>query len=799
MRHHSVFRLVLLMGVLAILFGCTRDPNVRKQKFFESGQRYFAQAKYREAAIQFQNAIQVDDRFAEAHYQLSQTYMKLQEWQRAYAELDRTVQLQPEYYQARLDMANLLIAESGGAASALSQAQEQIDVFRAEPPSGQKAPDPSDPLICKGDIAAATCVQAHEAHANLLAAQRNVSAAIREIRTAIGLAPNRWENYLNLARLEVQAQPEAAEGDLKKAVELNPQAMIAQLALGNYYVERNRLPEAEQQFRHAIQVDPRNADARSALARLFLLQGRKAEAVEFLRQVKRDLPDDPNAYPMLGDFYFAIGDLDKATEEYAALHHDHPRDIHVQKNYIQLLILENHLDEATKLNDQILQTAPNDNEALVYRGQIQIRSGRADEATRTLETAVKNYPDNGVAHYHLGVALNALGNLAGAENQWREAVQLENNLVEGHRALAAVALRKQDWGALQQSAEQIIRLQPASPDGYVLRAVSNINRKQLPRAEEDVKKAIEVAPQSASGYIQMGNLRIRQNQFGEAERAYQQALEHDPSSADALSGLMNTYLVQKQADKAVAAANAQIAKVPNNSAFYDLLGTVLLEVKKDLKGAEAALTKACELDKNNADALAKLGRVQVAKGSIDDAIATYQKSAYDNPRESVFYILLGTLYESKHDWEKAKQAYQKALDIKPDDPTASNNLAYVMLETGGNVDVALSLAQTARRAMPESPQAADTLGWVFYQKGAYQTARDLFLEALRLAEKNKMADLAERKKMADDPTLHYHLGLAYLKNDEPELAGKQLSLVLTIDPNYSRAAEVKKILSQLRG
>jgi len=64
---------------------------------------------------------------------------------------------------------------------------------------------------------------------------------------------------------------------------------------------------------------------------------------------------------------------------------------------------------------------------------------------------------------------------------------------------------------------------------------------------------------------------------------------------------------------------------------------------------------------------------------------------------------MGELYESKQNWDKAKESYQKALEIQPDNPLASNNLAYVMLESGGNVDVALSLAQTARRGMPDSP------------------------------------------------------------------------------------------------
>jgi tetratricopeptide (TPR) repeat protein len=389
----------------------------------------------------------------------------------------------------------------------------------------------------------------------------------------------------------------------------------------------------------------------------------------------------------------------------------------------------------------------------------------------------------------LGIAFDQVGNIAQAESEWRDAVRLAPNLVEAQRALASVALSRNDMAALDQSATQVVALQPTSPDGYALLAVSAMNRKQYAKAEQLVQKAIEVAPKSAVGYIQLGNLKFLQKQFADAEKAYQQALENDPASADALSGLMNIYVSQKQVDKAVAVANAQITKAANSSAFYDLLGTLLFNNKKDLNGAEAALRKSADLDKSNSDALVKLGQVQIAKGSVDQAISTYQNSIKDNPREASFYILMGELYESKQEWDKAKEAYQKALEIRPDNPLASNNLAYVMLENGGNVDVALSLAQVGRRGMPDSPNAADTLGWVYFQKGAYRSAIDLFQEAIKLTEKNKVAD---------DATFHYHLGLAYQKDNQPGLARQQLERVLKINPNYTSAAEVKKALSQLK-
>jgi len=368
-------------------------------------------------------------------------------------------------------------------------------------------------------------------------------------------------------------------------------------------------------------------------------------------------------------------------------------------------------------------------------------------------------------------------------------VRLRPDMIEAQRSLALLAMRQGDMGTLDQAATQLINLQPGSPDGYALRALSEINRKQLQAAEEDIRKAIAVDSQSHLAYVQMGNLKLIQKQYSEAGKAYQQALDRDPNSTDALRGLMNTYLVQNQVEKALAIANAQIAKVPGNSSFYDLLGTALFHNKKDLGAAEAAFQKSIELDKNNVDALLKLGQVQTAKGEVDQAIATCQQGIKDHPQVPQFYILLGVLYESRGDWSKAQDAYQKTLELKPNDPVASNNLANVMLQSGGNVDMAMSLAQTARRGLPDSPDAADTLGWAYYQKGAYRSAIGILQEALKLQEKNKAPD---------NPDLHYHLGLAYQKTEQPALAREQLERVLKLNPNYRAAAEIKKQLAGLK-
>src|SRR4029077_11168676 len=337
------------------------DPNVRKQKYFESAERYFEKGKYREAAIQYSNAIQVDSRFAQAHYQLGETYLKLHDWNRAYQELSRATELNPDNYLAQLDLANLLISGRD-----LKQAQVHLDILRLK--------QPSNPTT-------------YEAWANFYAAQDNLASAIQEMQKGILAGPSRSESYLNLALLQLRANlPDQAEANFKNAAALGPKAMNAQLALGGFYQSRNRIPEAEQQYRHAMEVDPKDPTPRAALVRLMMAEGKKAEAEAFLRQTKADLPNNSEGYRMLGDFYFATGDIDKATAEYSSLYSSHSKDVQVNKNYIQLLILKNRLDDAAKLNNEILKANAHDVEGLVYRGQIQLRQGDANGAVDSLQS-----------------------------------------------------------------------------------------------------------------------------------------------------------------------------------------------------------------------------------------------------------------------------------------------------------------------------------------------------------------------------------------------------------------------------
>ena len=759
--------LFFLFPLILLPLSCSRDSNTKKLKYLESGQRYYDHGKFREAFLQFSNAVQIDDGYAEAHYRLAQSCIRLQKWDQAYAELRRTIQLEPSNLNSRIDLANLLIADG-----ALKEAKAQTDFLFGLQPNN---------------------VMVQVAIADLLTAQGDLLAAVSELQRAIALAPNRWESYLALAQLEVRLnQPAAAERSFRQAAELNVKTADADLALANYYSQTGNFTQAEQEITHSIRVHPDNPELRATLVRVYMSEGRELEAESAAKEARDRFSENSSGYRMLGDLYFAAGDYAKALAEYESLYRKHSSDLQVTKNLIQLLIINNELDRAQKLNAEILAASPNDPDALDDDAQIDLHRGDAQRAIKTLQSAIQSNSENALLYDHLGIALDETGSSAEAVRLWRKAVRLRPDLTQAQIALAKSAMRDGDMPGLEQAASELVRLLPALPDGYAMRAFSRTKEGHFAAAEQDAEKAISVSPGSAQGYIQMGNLRAMEKRGEDALRFYRQALDRAPNSAEALNGLVNVYLGQNQTAKALSAIEEQISRVPQSSAFYDLLGTTRFEHRRnssDLQNSETELRKSTELDAHNADAWLKLGQVQAARGAVDDAISSSKQALQQNPKQVALYVLIGRLYERKRELEAARQSYQQALDMDRANPQASNALARLLAETGGNLDLALSLAETAHRALPDAANVSDTMGWVLYRQGAYKSAIALFREAVKAAEKTKSSD---------DPTLHYHLALAYAKDRQRGSASRELERALKTDPSLPGAGEIRRLLGQVR-
>ncbi|MGH9567481.1 MAG: tetratricopeptide repeat protein, partial [Candidatus Angelobacter sp.] len=362
----------------------------------------------------------------------------------------------------------------------------------------------------------------------------------------------------------------------------------------------------------------------------------------------------------------------------------------------------------------LLKASPRDVDARILQGQILIKQGKPQDAAHVLEVVTTDDPNNPVAHYELGVAYAANSNIVQAQTEWKTANKLRPGMPDVQKALAGLAEQQQDYTALAASGSQLIKTEPRAADGYLFHAAALLHQGDQTGAEADLKSAMQEAPKDSRAFTAMGDLRAAQKRPDEAEKFYTLALSMDPSSAEALTGLVNLDVQQKQPSKALALVQNQISRVPPNSKFYLVLGQVELRNQAPDK-AEAAFEKATQLDPNNVPAFMFLATVQASQGSVDQAVAGYKRAIQSNPKDVRLYVALGSLLEIQGSWQEAESTYQQALQVKPNYPVAANNLAYLMLEHGADTGVALSLAQTARRGLPDLPASADTLGWAYYK------------------------------------------------------------------------------------
>ena len=747
----------ITVQICLLLSGCLRNAEARKQKFLADGDRYMKQEKFPEALLTYGRALQIDPRSAQVHYKVAQCHLQMANWASAYQELQRTLELDPQNTEAQLNLGQLFLA-GGKSADAKNLA---LTILKGKP----------------DDLGAQLLLATSDAQLD------NMHDALRESAYAVKLAPENADTYVNLAGIQQKASSfQEAEANLQKARKLAPDSLPAAMALGNLYAAEKQWDNAAAAFRTAITIAPKSPSPRAALAGLYMAQNQGDKAEQVLKEAKAELSSDPIGYKLLGDYYLNQGDTAKALTEFASLSKEHPTDINVRKSYAELLILARKWDEASPLVDELLKRAPQDDGALVLKGQILLQTGKTDDALHTLQQAVKNNPANAFAHHQLGMAHLAKGSVNQAEGEWRAATQIRPDLTDAWIALGKVASDRRDWTALEQIGAQIKIISPPSPGGYLFHATARMNQNDADGAEADLKQLIQVAPQNPLGYAKLGQLRAFTKRFPEAEALYREALHRSPNFLDAVQGIVELDFQRGKPADAIQFVQEKINAYANDAALYLLQGQVFARAKQPAD-AKASFLKCVELDKQNLTGFIMLAQVEQSLGDAPGAIGHYKQALAIAPSNAGLYTTLGTLYESQGNWQEAQTLYQRALAIQPEEPLAANNLAYIMLEHGGNVTVALTLAQTARRGFPNIANSADTLGWAYYQNAAYSLAEPLLEEAVKGAPSNA--------------GYRYHLGMIYQKLNDSKRARIELEKSLHIDPQAPSAEKATRALNEL--
>ena len=125
------------------------------------------------------------------------------------------------------------------------------------------------------------------------------------------------------------------------------------------------------------------------------------------------------------------------------------------------------------------------------------------------------------------------------------------------------------------------------------------------------------------------------------------------------------------------------------------------------------------------------------------------------------------------------------IELQPSSPVAYNNLAFLYAtKMDGKLGDALVLGKKAKELDPKSSAVIDTLGWVYCLNG-------LFDEAIAELEKAK-------KGLPWNPTVRYHLGMAYYKKKQLTLSLSEMEQALKIRNTFPEAEDARDVIEKIR-
>ena len=484
------------------------------------------------------------------------------------------------------------------------------------------------------------------------------------------------------------------------------------------YANDGRAEESVDELRHALASDGASPYLRSRLAEELLSLGRVDEAREEIDAALHLDPEFPEGYVDLARVKLRVGDAGGAEE---SLKRALQLDRTCEEAYVALVGLYRERGQDSKLEDVWRQMA-------------------------------RNVPNAASAHHALGRLAEVRGDLAGAEAEYRKALDLDGGLEDARVELAALLQgdgRSADASAELRQAyersgdaklvERIVRLEMAS--GHTDEAHALIDRLEDEGGQGERRLFVgwlRITAKQPERALVVADEVLKAGESGGARLLSASAFEALGRSDDAIAELRK---VPRDAHL-YAKAQERLAQLLRDSGRYgeaiDLVGKVLVSIAGDPAGADAT------------DSLqGVLAGIHERAGDHLKAIDVLKKALAKRPTSEALAFALGNAYVRGGDWLRAVDTVQSVLKRDPDSVQALNFIGYTLVDHGARLDDARKLLLKAASLKPEDGAVVDSLGWLYVKLNRLDEAERLLVRADRLAP--------------EDPEILGHLGELYLR------------------------------------
>ena len=452
---------------------------------------------------------------------------------------------------------------------------------------------------------------------------------------------------------------------LEQCIKISPVNDAAYYQIAQILTGSGDLVNAKSYAKKAYNIDRRNIWFLSLLSGLYYQQGNIDSAIVIYEKAIEDYPQKQNLFLTLAGLYNQKNEYSKAVNIYKTLEEKYGVNENITPGYI---------------------------ESLTY-------DGKFDEALRKTEELISMYP-SGIQYYAI------LAEIYRHKGDTIKAQDVYNKLLSENPNDPQLLLSASDFLLGQKKYDDLLLL------------LNNVIVNEDIKKEDKISLFAKLINEKFSNKDQNNNLLL-------ALMVFESTYEND----DIVCLLRPEFLGNiGRIEEAITRLNEVVKQRPNNYYAWEKLLLLYLQ-KKDynnlyITGEEVAT-------RFNRSFLAKIlyANAAIEKKKYDVAKEELHKAeilAGDN-NELLLQLLTmrADLYYKTGEYNKAYEAFDKALIINSDDLTILNNYAYYLAEQGTDLKRAEEMALKVIEREKDNNTFLDTYAWVLYKRAKYKDAAQI--------------------------------------------------------------------------
>ena len=527
----------------------------------------------------------------------------------------------------------------------------------------------------------------------LCAQQQQWKDAVKYYQNSLKINPKSLVVYHNLSKVWKQLnKPLESAGCLYEAYSLEPQRVTAKdhFNLGNTLLKQNQITSAISCYKRVIEMDSTLTAAYQNLSEALKRQGKLDEAEFYLQQleqlhyptisIQKDHKPQNNNHNLFnkrnGYQSSELSEIAFVSPIHLNGHSNGKRELGSKVDTIEFSEQSEKVEVfATEKYSETLQTA----DYYLKEAEDFLKQKQFQKAIVSCQKLIEVQPDFAMTYKLWGNALQGLGRVEEAKEQYNQALTLDPSFAEVHTNLGSLYAKDQQWDSAISCYQKAISLKPNLASAY--RNLAKV-WKQLGKAEEWANcwyQALTLEPENVpiEEQVKFAQALITLGKLDWAISCYKQVIQVDPSQLEPYRNLGEIFIAKQQWEDAITIYHQAIEYYPQKSEFYCKLGQVLAQLER-WEDAIAAYNQALEIDPNLATAYHNLAEIWVAQAQFDQAIRCYQQLIELEPKNWEAYHKLGDILQEKGLLDEAVEAYRQAIELTE---TESSSIENIEVET----------------------------------------------------------------------------------------------------------------------